>query len=266
MGTDLIDSAVGWKRLISKPNKTTIAQNNSPASSPRVAGELNGGNRVCDGEMFEGCQCPRSIAEGVRRAFWKALFVRSSSSRVNTGGYMSIPDRQAEVAEWRQQQQDTGIIVGAVTLAIFIVPMWILGRAAVMFSSAPGRDLNGDGVSTISDILDAGRWSFFEPAWHALSWIPAETWRFFEVSTYNLPTFVIFIAAVICWIAIGIGLAVAGVFIGRGFVYLGKGASIGIGRVQMRLPNLMPMDIIIITAVVIVVGGFALGALINTLS
>jgi hypothetical protein len=177
---------------------------------------------------------------------------------------MSLDQRAQYEADWRRQQEDNGIIVGAITVAIFATIVWIIGRAAYFFNAVPGRDFNGDGVFSITDTFKIAEFAFNEPAWHLMSWIPYEIWRFFEITSYNVPGWLVFLVAVACWIAVAIGISIACFYAGKAIVYLGKGANVGIGKIQVRLPQLMGMDILIIGAVFIVVGGFALGALINS--
>lgn len=147
---------------------------------------------------------------------------------MNTGCDRSLSNRRAEFeAHWRRQRQQTDIIVGAATLSIFAVLVWIIGRALMMLTAAPGKDQNRDGIFSITDVWNAFQWSFFEPAWHALSRIPYSVWQFFEVSSYTLQVVVVFVTALACWIATGLGLAFVGAGIGRGFVNLGKALRLG---------------------------------------
>lgn len=131
-------------------------------------------------------------------------------------------------------------------------------------NASPGKNVNFDGSFSITDIWLVARYVFHEPAYIALGMIPVEFWRFFETTDFELPPWILLLAGVVAWIAIMVAPFIAGRYVAKAFGYLGKGASVGIGRVQMRLPQLMFTDILIIGAVIIVVGGFALGTLINS--
>lgn len=175
-------------------------------------------------------------------------------------------DQRLTAEDYRRQAQEANLLGGAMGVAIFLVPVIVLARLGIFLSAAPGRDLTGDGAFSIADVLRGLEYAFNEPAWWALAAIPYSVWQFFEISSWQLPGALVFFVAVICWIAIAAILAFGAYWIGKGFIALGRGASVGIGRVQMKVPSLMPMDIIIIAAVVVIFGGFGISWLVASVT
>jgi hypothetical protein len=166
-----------------------------------------------------------------------------------------------------QRQQDEGNeIVSGVFTAMAGVVLWIIFRTLYILNGAPGSDVNFDGVFSIADIWVCFHYAIHEPAYTVLQLVPYEWWRFFEISTSTIHWAVFLLVAVACWIGIAIALFHAGRYAARMFGHLGRGASVGIGRVQMRLPQLMATDIVIIAAMLVIFGGFGISILIASFS
>lgn len=179
-------------------------------------------------------------------------------------GGMTLSREDYEAIQ-RRAQDDFNEIGTGVAFAMAGPVIWLLGRFMLILTNAPGKDVNFDGVFSITDIWLVARYVFHEPAYVAIGFVPPEFWRFFETTAFELPPWLLLLAGVAAWIAIAVGLFIAGRYVAKAFGYLGRGAQVGIGRVQMRLPQLMATDIVIIAVVIVVFGGFAIATLINSL-